>query len=68
MAEISEAEKKAALICITIIDSHFPLNDGEKRLLGVIMNEIRLSFDLEGAVQLALLQNRMVSAPREWFW
>jgi hypothetical protein len=68
MADISEAEKKAALGCIAIIDCHFTLNDGEKRLLGVIVNEIRLAFDLEGAVKPAPLQNDTAGAPREWFW
>ncbi len=68
MAETSKSDKNAALKCIAIIDCHFPLNDGEKRLLGVIVNEIRLAFDLEGAVKPAPLQNEVAWAPREWFW
>ena len=68
MVETSKSGKNAALKCIAIIDFHFPLNDGEKRLLGVIANEIRLAFDLEGAVKPAPLQNEVAWAPREWFW
>jgi hypothetical protein len=61
MAETSKSDKNAALECIAIID-------GEKRLLGVITNEIRLAFDLEGAVKPAPLQNEVAWAPKEWFW
>ena len=68
MAEISEAENIAALMCITIIDGHFPLNEGERRLLGAVINEIRLAFDLEGAVNPTSLHNVVAWAPREWFW
>ena len=68
MEEISEAEKKAALMCITIIDCHFTLNISEKRLLGAIENEIRLAFDLEGAVRPASLHSGAAWVPREWFW
>ena len=68
MMETSKSDKNAALECIAIINFHFPLNDGEKRLLGVIVNEIRLAFDLEGAVKSAPLWNEVAWAPREWFW
>jgi hypothetical protein len=68
MAEISEAENIAALRCIAIINCHFPLNEGERRLLGAVMNDIRLAFDLEGAVNTASLLNVVAWAPREWFW
>jgi len=68
MAEISEAEKKAALMCITIIDCHLPLNDGERRLLGSIVNDIRLALDLEGAVKPASIRSGAAWVPRKWFW
>jgi hypothetical protein len=68
MTGFNESESKSALKCIAIIDCHFPLNDGEKRLLGVIANEIRLAFDLEGAVKPVTLLNELAWAPREWFW
>lgn len=68
MTGISEAEKKVALGCIAIIDCHFTLNDGEKRLLGVITNEIRLAFDLQGAVKPVPHRYEVAWAPREWFW
>jgi hypothetical protein len=68
MTARSETDNNAALKCIAIIDCHFPLNDGEKRLLGVIANEIRLAFDLEGAVKVAALQSGAAWAPSEWFW
>jgi hypothetical protein len=68
MTEISETDRNAAVKCISIIDCHFPLNGGEKRLLGAIMNEIRLAFNIEGAVKPAPLQNEAAWAPREWFW
>lgn len=68
MTKISEADTKGALRCIAIIDYHFPLNDGEKRLLGAIVNEIRLAFNMEGAVKPVPLLNEVAWAPREWFW
>ena len=68
MTEINESNSKSALKCIAIIACHFPLNDGEKKLLCVIANEIRLAFDLQGAVKPAPLQNEVGWAPREWFW
>ena len=68
MAEISKTDSNAALKCIAIIDCHFPLNDGEKRLLGTIVNEIRLAFDIEGAVKPVPPLNKTAGAPREWFW
>jgi hypothetical protein len=68
MTGISEAHKKAAFRCIAIIDCHYPLNEGEKRLLVAIENEIRLAFNMEGAVKPAPLQNEVAWAPREWFW
>jgi hypothetical protein len=68
MTEISETDRNAAVKCISIIDCHFPLNGGEKRLLGAIANEIRLAFDLEGAEKPVTLLNEVAWAPREWFW
>jgi hypothetical protein len=66
--KISEMDRKAALKCIAIVDCHFPLNEGEKRLLGTIVNEIRLAFDLEGAVKPVPLLKEAAWVPREWFW
>ena len=68
MPEISDVEKKAALRCISIIDCHIPLNEGEKRLLGAVMNDIRLAFELEGAVKPASLNSGAAWTPRKWFW
>ena len=68
MKEFGETKRIAALRCIGIIDCHFPLNEGEKRLLSSIMNEIRLEFNLEGAVKPAPSLNGLAGAPREWFW
>jgi hypothetical protein len=65
MTAINETDRKVALKCIAIIDGHFPLNEGEKRLLGTIMNEIRLAFGLKGAVPLL---KETAGTPREWFW
>jgi len=67
-AEIGKADRIAALRCIAITERHFPLNEGEKRLLGAIINDIRLAFDLEGAIKPAPLQKDVPWAPEEWFW
>jgi len=68
MTEISETDRNAAVKCISIINCHFPLNGGEKRLLGAIANEIRLAFDLEGAIKPAQPLNEAAGMPGEWFW
>jgi hypothetical protein len=68
MMEIIDTDNNAALKCIAIINCHFALNDGEKRLLGIIVNEIRLAFELEGAVKATALQSGAAWAPSEWFW
>jgi hypothetical protein len=67
-SKISETDRNAALKCIAIVGRHFPLNEGEKRLLNTVVNEIRLAFDLEGAVKPVPLLNEAAWAPREWFW
>jgi hypothetical protein len=61
-------ERKAALACIAIIKRHVPLNDSEKRLLLVIVNEIRQAFDLEGSSKPGLLVDDVYDAPEEWIW
>ena len=68
MTEISETDRNASVKCISIINCHVPLNGGEKSLLCAIVNEIRLAFDLEGAVKPASLPNEVAWAPKEWFW
>jgi hypothetical protein len=68
MTEINETDRNASAKCISIIKCHIPLNKGEKMLLGAIVNEIRLAFDLEGAVKPAPLPKEVAWAPKEWFW
>jgi hypothetical protein len=71
MKESRADERSAALTCIAIIDGHLPLNDGEKQLLSVIKNQIRLAFDLEGAVRPEAMcdDSGMTSeVPKVWFW
>ncbi len=64
-------ERAAALACIGIIKSHLPLNSTEKRLLSAIENQIRLAFELEGAVRPeALCEDSCITSeiPKVWFW
>jgi len=68
MSDICETEKKVALMCIAMIDCHFPLNEGERRLLCSVVNDIRLTFDLEGAVKPASHHSGAAWTPRIWFW
>lgn len=63
-----ENDRKAALTCIAIINSHVPLNGSEKRLLLAIVNEVQLAFDLEGSSKPALLVDEASDAPEVWIW
>lgn len=65
-----EVDCTAALTCIAIVRRHAALNDEERRLLSAIENEIRLAFNLEGAVTLGPLSDNINTgkAPEEWFW
>lgn len=66
---IREPVCQVALECIAIVCCHTALNDSESRLLMAIENEIRLSFDLEGAVKpTPLLDDTTNETPEEWFW
>lgn len=70
LTEAAEADRKTALACIAIVCGHVALNDGERKLLRVIENEIRLAFDLEGAARYGPLSDEVGAGetPAAWFW
>lgn len=61
------SEKQAAECCIGIIDQRLTLTPGESRLLQLIVNDIRLHFELDGAVQPLKLAGSS-DRPTEWCW
>lgn len=60
-------EQTAALRCIELIKKRRSLNEGERDLLASLENDIRVSFDLEGAVRSANLTSAD-NTPGTWFW
>lgn len=61
--ENPDAEK-----CIEIISRRVPLTLEETRLIQLIVNDIRLEFDLEGAVHPSHLDGTRGKPPKEWLW
>ena len=61
-------EIKAPQRCIEIIQYRVPLNEGEIRLLERIVNDIRVEFNLPGAVHPSILEEGYGEPPKEWFW
>ena len=59
--------QEAAKFCISLIGQHSPLNEGERQLLASITNDIRLAFDLEGAIAPLSMTNGD-EAPDVWIW
>lgn len=62
------AAQQAAFVCLEIVTRHLPLTDGERGLLEAIQNQIRVTFDLPGAVKPEETIGNLISAPPEWFW
>ncbi|WP_224962807.1 hypothetical protein [Geomonas subterranea] len=58
----------AAERCIEIIGKRTPLNQEEINLLARIVNDIRVEFDLPGAVHPSKLEDGAGQPPKEWFW
>jgi len=54
--------------CIEIIARRIPLTLEETRLLNLIMNDIRLEFELEGAVHPSLIDGSEGKPPEDWCW
>lgn len=61
-------EKATALRCIEIVNRRTPLTESEQNLLKSIVNDIRLEFKLEGAVDMARLEGSLGGPPKEWLW
>jgi hypothetical protein len=65
----NQIDQKTALTCIAIVRRHAALNDSERMLLKAIENEIRVAFDLDGAVKPGLLlEDTAGETPELWFW
>lgn len=60
--------KPTAMRCIEIIKRRTPLSHSEIRLLEVIINDIRVEFDLSGAVHPSKLEDGAGKPPKEWIW
>lgn len=61
--ENPDAEK-----CLEIIGRRLPLTPEETRLIQLIVNDIRLEFDLDGAVHPSNLDGTRGKPPKEWLW
>jgi hypothetical protein len=61
---------KEAQKCIEIISKRLPLTTAESQLVKLIINDIRLEFDMEGAIQPSIFNNAdsesRGGAPPEW--
>lgn len=66
MTRVSKTGQDAACHCIALIKQHKALAEGEATLLAAIENDIRVAFDLEGAVHPVQVVNG--SPPEVWFW
>lgn len=61
-------ENATAQRCIELIQGRIPLNEGEMKLLERIINDIRVEFDLLGAVHPMKLEDGYGEPPKEWIW
>jgi len=57
-----------ALRCIEIITERTALTASESLLLKRIINDIRVEFDLEGAVHPTTFEDGSGGPPKEWLW
>jgi hypothetical protein len=65
---VDQRKQQAAERCIEIIEQRLPLTTGELQLLRLIINDIRLEFELEGAVHPSKLPGGDGNGPAEWLW
>lgn len=61
-------ENATASKCIEIIGRRTPLTYNEIRLLQRIINDIRIEFELLGAVDQTDQEERRGAPPKEWLW
>jgi hypothetical protein len=56
-----------ATFCIERIQMRTALNHGERQLLEAMINDLRIAFGIDGAVERVTLP-RTSQVPEDWFW